>query len=80
MSHVKLTVNNKVEFDDELTEWKDTPPDFIKDVVKPGFKPEPYLQHVMVAMSGALTSGQDTGINVKTFPDGWAMTVKALKR
>lgn len=78
MSHVKIVIDDKVEFNGDPGEWVSTPPDFIKDVIKPDGRPAPHMQGIMVAMTNAIMRNEPTSINVKTWADGWTMTVKKL--
>lgn len=78
MSRIRITIDDKVEFDGNPGEWVSTPPDFIKDVIKPDGRPQPHMQGVMMAMTNAVMRDEATSISVKTWTDGWTMTVKKL--
>jgi hypothetical protein len=76
---IRIVIDNKVEFDDDLDEWVSQPPDFAKDMIKPnGVRPEAHLLGIMMAMSNAVVLNEATSITVKTYVDGWTMTVERL--
>jgi hypothetical protein len=65
MANVKLTINGTVEFDGDPGEWKDTPPDVFRDVLKPGAPLRPWLNHAAMAMAYALQADQSVDIEVE---------------
>jgi hypothetical protein len=78
MSRVQIVIDDTLEFDGDLNEWVSTPPDFIKDRIKPGMTPQPHMKGVLMAMTDAVLQDQAISINVKTWTDGWTMTVRKL--
>lgn len=78
MMRISVTINDKLEFDGDPGEWASTPPDFLKDVIKVDGRPQPHMQGVAMAMTNAVMRHEPTSINVKTWTDGWTMTVKKL--
>jgi hypothetical protein len=52
MTHMHITIDDKVEFDGSVTEWKRKAPDTFKDQIKPGNRPPSWMKAViMVAMA-----------------------------
>lgn len=80
MTAIRIVIDDKVEFDGELGEWVQQPPDFAKDLIKPnGVRPEPHMLGVMMEMRNALILDRATTITVKTYVDGYTMTVGWLE-
>jgi len=80
MTHLCITIDDSVEFDGELGDWTSQPPNFIKDIIKPGqARPDGHWLAIMAATTDAITKNQSTSISVKTWPDGWDMTCKKIK-
>ena len=75
MPDIRLTVNDTVEFDGDLGEWKDTPPDVFKDALKPGPN-QPWLQAVMVVFMYAMTADQSVNIDVTHRSNRWNVGVE----
>lgn len=80
MSRVSVVIDGKCEFDGELGEWVSTPPDFVKDLIKPGAKPQPHMKAIMLALTDALMLQQTVSIEAKTWIDGWSITVESGKQ
>lgn len=76
MSGVLLRVNGYTEFDGELGEWVATPPDFIKDRLKPDTRMEPHIKAVMLTITDALLANVSVELDVHTWTGGWRMEVK----
>lgn len=74
-ARVRLTVDGSVVFDDTLDEWKFTPPDYFKDVLKQDAKPEPWLKAIMIVMADAALTGSSVSIDATTGESGWSMQV-----
>jgi hypothetical protein len=85
MTHMHITIDDKVEFDGSVTEWKRKAPDTFKDQIKPGNRPPSWMKAViMVAMADGVTAKQSMNIvATSSIPDdpkadGW--TVKVVYR
>lgn len=75
-AHVCLTVDRKVVFDDNLDEWKFTPPDYFKDALKQDAKPEPWLKAIMIVMADAALTGSSVSIDATTGESQWSIQVQ----
>jgi hypothetical protein len=73
---IRIYVDGKTEFDGKIDQWTTTPPDFIKDRIRPGFLPEPWAKAVMLSMTDAVIARRSLDITVKTKPKCWTMTVE----
>jgi len=80
MSRVRIVVNGLVEMDENLGEWQDRPPDFIRDHMKPGTRHQPHMKMVLIAMTEALMSDASVEIAADTSPTGYTVTVTALSQ
>lgn len=78
MSRVRIVVNGKVEMDENLGEWQDKPPSFIRDHMKPGTVHQPYMKMVLIAMTEAVMSDASVQIAADTTPNSYTVTVSAL--
>lgn len=76
MSHVRLQINDVVEFDDEISEWVARPPEFVKEAIRPGAAPEPWLKAVMLALTDAVVMKQSADIRVHHDEKGWLVGVR----
>lgn len=76
MTHVRITVNDVVEFDGDPGEWKDQPPDMFRDMLKPGAPLRPWLNHVAIAMSDAIKMDQSVDIDVQHRSKRWTLKVE----
>ena len=75
MPNVRLTVDNKVEFDNDLGEWVKKPPSFIQSRIQPGFKVERWAMAVIAAIADAVQRNIALDIEVLTRKHGWQVTV-----
>ena len=75
-AHVRLTVDESVVFDDNLDEWKFTPPDYFKDALKENAKPEPWLKAIMIVMADAALTGSSVSIDATTGQSSWSIQVQ----
>ena len=73
---IVLKVDGKVEFRGELDEWVSKAPDELRDAIKPGAKPLPWMKAVLITFAELAVTRADARITVKTHPDGWEMRVK----
>lgn len=78
MSRVRIIVNGDVQMDENLSEWRDTPPSFIRDHMKPGTLHQPYMKMVLIAMTEAVMSDASVQIAADTTPSSYTLTVSAL--
>lgn len=74
-ARVNLTVDGSVAFDGTLDEWKFTPPDYFKDVLKKDAKPEPWLKAIMIVMADAALTGSSVSIDATTGESSWSIRV-----
>jgi hypothetical protein len=78
MSRVRVVINGYVEMDEKLGEWRDTPPDFIRDHMKPGTRHQPHMKMILVAVTEAIMSDASVEITADTSPTSYTLTVSAL--
>jgi len=78
MSRVRIVINGKVEMDENLGDWQDRPPGFIRDHMKPGTIHQPHMKMVLIAMTEALMSDASVEIVADSAPSGYALAVKAI--
>lgn len=76
MSHVRVQINDVVEFEGELSEWVARPPEFVRDAIAPGAVPQPWLKAVMLAITDAVTMKQPADIRVRHDDEGWLLGVR----
>lgn len=74
-ARVHLTVDGSVVFDDNLDEWKFTPPDYFKDALKKDAKPEPWLKAIMIVMADTALTGGNVSIDATTGESSWSIRV-----
>lgn len=78
MAHARITIDGKIELDENLGNWQARPPEFLKQMVQPSSKPEPYIKAVGITLADALLTGTDVAIDVTTKSDGsWSMDVSS---
>lgn len=75
-THIKMTVDGEVLMDGDLGTWKRNPPSTIQHLLKPGRKPEPYLQAALGALLEASLISRSTTIDVETVEHGWILKVQ----
>lgn len=78
MTHIRIVIDEKVEFDDDLDRWKAEPPDYFKDMINPHAKPEPWMKAIMIVMADAAMTGQSVSIEAVTGDDKWAIGVTKI--
>jgi hypothetical protein len=76
MTHIKIVIDDQVEFDGSVSEWKRTPPDLFKDVINPNATPAPHMKAIMVAMADAVMLQRSTNITSTTDVDEWTVKVR----
>lgn len=74
-THIKLTVDGETLMDGDLGEWKHKPPTAIQHLIKPGRKPEPYLQAALGAVLEASLISKSATIDCTTRENGWTVSV-----
>ena len=74
-AHVRLTVDGDVVFDDYLDDWRFTPPDYFKDVLRQDVKPEPWLKAIMIVMADTALTGGSVSIDATT-GQSWSIRVQ----
>ena len=68
-----------VKIDDDLGAWRDSPPDFVKELIKPGVRPQPYFKAILIAMAEATLVDRSVIITVVAHdPSDWTMRVKEI--
>lgn len=78
MSRVRIIINGNVKMDENLGDWLEKPPSFIRDHMKPGTTHQPYMKMVLIAMTEAVMSDASVQIAADTVKDGYTVTVSAL--
>lgn len=78
MSRIALYVNGHVEFDGELNEWVATPPDFVKDMLKPEVTVAPWMKAVMLSLTDAVMQNKSLSMDVRTSEKSWQLTVETV--
>lgn len=83
MARVRITIDDSVEFDGDLSEWIATPPSFFRDRLASNIRPEPWMKALMLSVTDAVMLDQAVDIVVCTKPLGvpngtpisWTMAV-----
>jgi hypothetical protein len=75
MTHIKMVLDEKVLMDGDLGDWQHKPPTAIQHLLRPGTKPQPYLQAALAAVMEAALTDRSTLIDVHTEPQGWSVRV-----
>lgn len=75
MSRVKITIDDRVEFDGDLGEWIATPPSFFRDRLTSNIRPEPWLKAVMLSVTDAVMLAKPVEITVHTGQSRWSIEV-----
>lgn len=76
MAHARIIIDGKIEMDENLGNWQARPPEFLKQMVQPSTRPEPYIKAVGIVLADSLLTGHDVAIDVTTDTDGsWSMQV-----
>jgi hypothetical protein len=79
MPGARIVINDHVLFDDDLGAWKDNPPDFVRELIRPGVRPQPYLKAVLIAMAENVLADRSVIITVVAHdPSDWTMRVKEI--
>lgn len=78
-SHIRLLIDSVLKFEGDLNEWTSEPPEFVKDSMKLGAKPEPWMKAILIVMADAAMSGDNVSIEAWTpspdQPNRWALEV-----
>lgn len=75
-STFKLTVDGTELFDGDMGEWTRTPPEFVKDRIKPGAKAEQWWKPVMIILTDTLIANRDVEVEIlQSPPNEWTMRV-----
>lgn len=78
MSRVRIVINGKVEMDENLGDWQQQPPNFIRDHMRPGAMHQPHMKMVLIAMTEALMSDASVEIVADNTPTSYTLSVSAL--
>ena len=78
MAKVKLTINDKVEIDGDLGEWTSEPPEFLSRQLKPGAKPQPYMQAILLAVTHAVMTDRSVVIDAFHRSNRWNINVQEV--
>lgn len=76
MSHVRIVINDTLEFDGEPHEWQTKPPDLFRDMIKPNTKPAPWMIAIATTMNDALMRDEPVDIIVTHRSNRWQMNVE----
>ncbi len=76
MAHAKITLNGRTLLNDPLDTWHEKPPDTLREYLKPGTSPNPWIKPAMVALADAAMLNQPIHIDVTTQADGWNIAVR----
>lgn len=76
MTHARITVNRKVELDADVDDWEQRPPAMFADAIKPGAKPQPWLQPIAVILANSVRASQSVKMNVTTAMRGYTIKVE----
>lgn len=78
MARARITINGRIEMDENLGNWQARPPEFLKKMVQPASHPEPHIKAVGIVLADSLLTGHDVSIDVTTDGDEhgtWSMQV-----
>lgn len=73
---IQVKIDGKIIYKGTPKDWANRPPDAFKDLIRPGYKPEPWMKSIMILMSDVVVGGGNLRIAVRTNPTGWTMEVK----
>lgn len=74
--HAILTVDGRTLLDDNLDNWQQRPPEQLQELIKPGRKPQPWLQAALITLADAAMNNMPVEIHVKTHIAGWTIKVQ----
>lgn len=77
---VRIRIDGATAFDGNPGDWVSAPPDVFKDMIKPGYRPEPWMKAIMITFTEATLTEQSVDISVLTHTKrdnapGWSMQV-----
>jgi hypothetical protein len=76
MTHIKVTIDDVVEFDGSVTEWTRKRPDMLKDSISADSTPKPWMKTIMLEMSDAIKIRRSVEVDVTTGTDEWSARVR----
>jgi len=72
-----LTIDGRTLIDDDLEQWQQRPNSELQELIKPGQKPQPWLQSALIALADAAMNQYPIEIHIVTSAKGWAIKVDA---
>jgi hypothetical protein len=78
VSWVQLVVDGETQFSGVFDDYSNRVPDFVKDIIRPGTRPIPWMKAVAITFTDAILTRQSITMTVWTFDNqGWQLTVEA---
>jgi hypothetical protein len=74
--HTTLTLNGRTLLNDNLDQWQQRPPQQLQELIKPGHKPQPWIQAALITLADAAMNSQPIEIHITTKPTGWTINVQ----
>jgi hypothetical protein len=79
MTAMKIIVDGDILLNDDLGDWERKPPSTLAHLIRPGFKPKPWMQAMLVVLADAAVREQPTRIEVNTSSrERWTLSVEKL--
>lgn len=76
---MRVIVDGNTILNDELGDWQRKPPDALAHMIRPGYKPKPWMKALLVAMADATLTEQPTRFEINTASRGrWSLSVERL--
>ena len=72
-----LTIDGRTLIDDDLDQWQQRPTAELQELIKPGQKPQPWLQSALIALADSAMNQYPIEIHIVTSAKGWAIKVDA---
>lgn len=75
MAQIRIVIDGETLLDKDIGEWtKDVPE--LRDYLQPSGKPpQPWMQAVLISLTGAVVRGQPFAAEIATRPGGWTLNV-----
>lgn len=75
MAQIRIVIDGDTIIDKDIGEWTQSLPE-LQDYLQPDSKPQPWMQAVLISLTGAAVRGQPFAAEVTTRPDGWTLNVE----